>query len=104
LVLAIIAFVCEFLEVRKTEQQQEVFVENEICIEKNEDCIIEDLENDSADSKTTTEHQAAIEFTEIGQPIRLVQEDDKESECNRDIITIAAEVHSQDESNIQATN
>jgi len=108
LVVAIIAFVCEFMAIKvKQTKQQEVTEVNEIYAIREEDCIIEDLENDSHD-EAKSEYQAAIEATEIDQPSRLMQEDeDSESEevtAGRNMITIVAEVHSHDDRNIQATS
>jgi len=101
LVLAIIAFACEFVAIRN--KRQPVTAVTEVCGEENENCTIEDHENDS---EASTEHQAAVEVTEVGQRTKVIQQnEDSESEevtVGRNMITIVAEVHSHDESNIQA--
>jgi len=104
LVASIIAFACEFVAARKMQnkQQQEVIEIDEICARKDEKCIIEDLENNSA---ATAEHQMTFKITEIDQLNRIMQKGDKEDlKAGRNMTTIAAEVHSHDESNIQGTS
>jgi len=78
---------------------------NEVCATRDEDCIIEDLEDDT---ETATEHQVSIEVTENVQPAKVIQKDeDSESEevtAGRNIVTFVAEVHSHNENNIQAAS
>jgi len=104
LTVAIIAFVCEFVAARnkQTKQQQRVEEMNTLCATRNDDCIIVDLENDS---EAATEYQTAVEVTAIDLLSQIMQEEeDSESEdvtAGHNMITIVAEVHSHDESNIQ---
>jgi len=75
LVLAIIAFVCEFvaIKVKQTKQQQQV---NAI---RDGDRIIEDLESNS-------KHQTAIEAIEIDQRSQITQEDSDEDSESQEVI------------------
>jgi len=89
---------------KQTQQQQEVIEVNEVNTIRDEDCIIEDFENDLRDAEAAAEYQTAV-----GPPSQIMQEDDEDSESEdvtvgHNMITIVADVHSQDESNIYAAN
>jgi len=100
LTAAIIAFACEFVAARskQTKQQQRVKELNIVWAMRDEDCIIEDLENDS---ERAIEYHASSKVIEVSQTSQIIQEtDDDEVTAGQNMITIVAEVHSSDESNI----